>query len=1164
MAGYTRQSIADIINGSEVTAPPLNAEFNQLAAAFAAATGHSHDGTSGNAPKIDLTTSVSGYLPAVHGGVGGKNNNTATTNPTTTDDAGDGYAPGSIWENTTTGRIFICVGNTTNAAVWRELVQVETGNVIVPETTDTVDLGSPTVRFQDLYLSGGIAAATNIAAGGTLNILGATALQSTLAVTGNTTIGGTLGVTGQTTVGNLTASGTTVITSGDINSGTIDATVIGGSTPAAGTFTTVNANTSLTAATADINGGTIDGTAIGSYAPSTGAFTTASTTGLATLASVDINGGAIDGTAIGAASASTGKFTTVQSTGQATLATVDINGGAIDGTTIGGTVAAAGTFTTVAASGGISGNLTGNVTGNVTGAVTGNVTGNLTGNVTGNVTAASGTSTFNDVTINGGLNMNAGTAATITNLTSPTNMNDAATKGYVDTSIANLIDSSPSTLNTLNELAAALGDDPNFSTTITNSIATKLPLAGGSMTGVISMGTNKITALGDPTAAQDAATKAYVDTQDALQVSRSGDSMSGNLAMGSNNITGLATPTSDDHATNKSYVDGILGSATVAATSATNAATSEANAATSEANAANSALAAAADRATVASIYDQFDDRYLGAKASAPTLDNDGNALITGALYFNSTANIMYVYGSSGWVPAGSSVNGTTDRVTYTAVDGQTVFAATYDAGYVDVWMNGVKLVSGSDFTATDGSNITLSAGALAGDIVDIVAYGTFTLADHYTKTEADSRYVNAAGDTMTGNLDVQGTITSDGLTVDGDVLLSDNANYSDQTVKISTGSLTVGNKSILAFADQRGTETAKIIGYNSAYGSGLNKAMEINVDGLTSARFYDGGDIHFYDSTGTTPKLTWDASASALDITGTITSDGLTVGGSADVRGDILNGNSVAPSTVIGVVDASSNYYNIGDRGNLVVQASSSLSGAQAQSGGRLYLKGGDSYNGNLGHVYIQAGKNLVDNSKAHILFEQGGVQTATLDGSGNFLVGKTDLNGNTPGFIFNPGANTSGQTGYMFATNTRTDGTGYLFGMNRQGSDGDIIEFRRANSKVGSISVTTSGTTYNTTSDRRLKTDIQPIAGATDKLMAMNPVSHKWIADPEADAVVGFIAQEMQEIVPEAVSGTPDGEEMMSMDYGRITPVLVAALQDAVKEITALKERVAELEAK
>ena len=88
----------------------------------------------------------------------------------------------------------------------------------------------------------------------------------------------------------------------------------------------------------------------------------------------------------------------------------------------------------------------------------------------------------------------------------------AATKAYVDTEVANVVDSAPATLDTLNELAAALNDDANFSTTVTNSIATKLPLAGGTMTGAIAMGTNKITGAGDPTAAQDVATKSYVDT----------------------------------------------------------------------------------------------------------------------------------------------------------------------------------------------------------------------------------------------------------------------------------------------------------------------------------------------------------------------------------------------------------------------------------------------------------------------------------------------------------------------------------------------------------------------------------------------------------------------------------------------------------------------------
>jgi hypothetical protein len=83
-------------------------------------------------------------------------------------------------------------------------------------------------------------------------------------------------------------------------------------------------------------------------------------------------------------------------------------------------------------------------------------------------------------------------------------------------------------------------------------------------------------------------------------------------------------------------------SASAASTSASNASTSASNASTSASNAATSATAAAAS-------YDSFDDRYLGAKSTPPTVDNDGNALITGALYFNSVTPGMYVWTGSAW-----------------------------------------------------------------------------------------------------------------------------------------------------------------------------------------------------------------------------------------------------------------------------------------------------------------------------------------------------------------------------------------------------------------------------------------------------------------------------------------------------------------------------------
>ncbi len=100
-------------------------------------------------------------------------------------------------------------------------------------------------------------------------------------------------------------------------------------------------------------------------------------------------------------------------------------------------------------------------------------------------------------------------------------------------------------------------------------------------------------------------------------------------------------------------------SASQASTHASNAATSASNAATSASNAATSETNAAASAAAAAASYDSFDDRYLGAKASDPTLDNDGNALVTGALYFNTTSSGFKGYNGTSWIslPATTATN---------------------------------------------------------------------------------------------------------------------------------------------------------------------------------------------------------------------------------------------------------------------------------------------------------------------------------------------------------------------------------------------------------------------------------------------------------------------------------------------------------------------------
>lgn len=165
------------------------------------------------------------------------------------------------------------------------------------------------------------------------------------------------------------------------------------------------------------------------------------------------------------------------------------------------------------------------------------------------------------------------------------------------------------------------------------------------------------------------------------------------------------------------------------------------------------AAAAAASAATTAGLLDTFDDIFLGAKAANPTLDNDGNALQTGALYFNTAIFEMRVYNGTTWQAAGTTVNGTSKRQSFTATAGQTVFsvAGGYDAGFADVYLNGAKLVNGTDVVVTSGTDVVLASGATVGDSVDVVAFGTFLVANSVAKN----------GDTMTGALILSANATA-------------------------------------------------------------------------------------------------------------------------------------------------------------------------------------------------------------------------------------------------------------------------------------------------------------------------------------------------------------------------------------------------------------------
>ena len=168
--------------------------------------------------------------------------------------------------------------------------------------------------------------------------------------------------------------------------------------------------------------------------------------------------------------------------------------------------------------------------------------------------------------------------------------------------------------------------------------------------------------------------------------------------------------------------------------------------------AASSAVSAASSAATAAALLDNFDDRYLGAKASDPALDNDGNALLVGALYFNTTDGVMKIYTSSGWIAASSASVATLATFEFVATGGQTVFTGSdangqtlsYTAPALMVTLNGVRLRPDDDYTATDGVNITLVSAATAGDELVVDAFGNFLVADTYSQAQTTALIANA------------------------------------------------------------------------------------------------------------------------------------------------------------------------------------------------------------------------------------------------------------------------------------------------------------------------------------------------------------------------------------------------------------------------------------
>lgn len=182
---------------------------------------------------------------------------------------------------------------------------------------------------------------------------------------------------------------------------------------------------------------------------------------------------------------------------------------------------------------------------------------------------------------------------------------------------------------------------------------------------------------------------------------------------------------------------------------------------------------------------------------------------------------------------------------------------------------------------------------------------------------------------------------------------------------------------------------------------------------------------------------------------------------------------------------------------------------------------------------------------ASAPIVFKENGSEIARFDSSGNLLVGTTS----------NP---TSNRVNISFDNSTVG---GMRFSHASSSYNQSAIEFyNAASSRVGYIYSNASSTTYSTSSDYRLKENVTDITGATERLKQLNPVRFNFIADADT-TVDGFLAHEVQDVVPEAISGTKDAvdddgnPEYQGIDQSKLVPLLVATIQELEARIAALE---------
>lgn len=422
--------------------------------------------------------------------------------------------------------------------------------------------------------------------------------------------------------------------------------------------------------------------------------------------------------------------------------------------------------------------------------------------------------------------------------------------------------------------------------------------------------------------------------------------------------------------------------------------------------------------------------------------------------------------------PTGTGVR---QRYYFTATGGETSLSGTDDNGltlsysdgaYVDVLLNGIELVAGTDYNTSTANTIAGLAALAASDVVTVTVYDIFTVADTVSAKN---------GGTFSGNVALAGNE----LILDADADTSITADTDDQIDFKTAGSDTM---------------------HLTSTGLGIGTSSPDADLSLTSPVYTSGGDdngIRFQNQNN--------------------------------------NGDAILQS-----------YY-------------SGTTPSALLHGANIYLSTGAAF---TPFDNTKANSYILQNTNGNIEFATASTGTASermrIDTSGRVIMGATS-------YFYTDAVLQIDQT------NTASGNNGCIALQNRNASGASgvrtVICRNSTGTYVGGINNTSTATSFQTTSDHRLKENDVDMTGAIERVKQLQPKRFNFIIDADT-TVDGFMAHEVQTVVPEAISGThnevdDDGNPVyQGIDQSKLVPLLTGALKEAIAKIEALETRVQALE--